>query len=186
MGKDIGKALMDMTKRVKSEKLKKTMMLIQAGLSSGGELASLLEQTAENLRQQKFVEEKIRANVMMYVIFIFAAIAFGAPLLFGLSSFLVDILTNTLSTISIPDSGMASAIPISFNKVSLTTDFVLTYIYVSLATSALFGSLILGLINKGKEKYGLRFFPLLLVFSFSFFFIIRFAIRAMIGGMLGI
>ena len=74
IGKELDVALTNMTKRIKSDKLEKTIALIVSGLRSGGRLSSLLEQTAENLRRQKLVEDKVRSNVLMYLIFIFVAI----------------------------------------------------------------------------------------------------------------
>ena len=104
IGRDIGQALTDMSSRIRSERLRKTITLIVSGLRAGGELASLLEQTAKNLRQEYIIDSRIRANVMMYVIFIFVAVCFGAPMLFGLSSFLVEVLTKNLMAIQLPET----------------------------------------------------------------------------------
>lgn len=185
MGVEIGDSLMHMTERVKSDKLKKTVMLIVSGLKSGGELASLLEQTAKNLRRQRLVEEKIRANVMMYVIFIFVAVAFGAPMLFGLSSFLVGVLTKNIAAMEIPETIVASSMPVTFSKISITPHFVLIYAVTSMITTAFLGSLILGLIAKGKEKEGLKFIPILVICSVGIFFLVRFFIGALLGGLFG-
>jgi len=183
MGKDIDEALLEMTKNVRSKKLKKTIMLIVTGIKSGGELASLLDQTAKNLRQEKFVEEKIRSNVMMYVVFISSAIGFGAPLLFGLSSFLVEVLTTNIAAIEIPQTTVASAMPIKFSTVGITIGFVKMYSIVSLVTSSVLGSFILGLIGKGEEKRGIKYIPILILMSLSMFFFVRFVIKNMLGGL---
>lgn len=183
-GKDIGEALLDMSKRIRSERLGKTIALIVAGLRSGGELASLLEQTARNLRQERLVDSRIRANVMMYVIFIFAALCVGAPLLFGLSSFLVQVITANLKAIEIPEIPMGS-VPISFTQVNIDPDFVVMFSVIFLVTSCLLGSFILGLISKGKEREGIKYMPVLIVISLTVFFLVRFAIKNMIGGLFG-
>ena len=146
LGKEISEALTDMTKHIKSERLGKTMTLVVSGLRSGGELASLLDQTARNLRQERLVDSRIRANVMMYVIFIFVAVCFGAPLLFGLSSFLVEVLTESLGGIDLPENQMGD-MPINFSDISITVDFVIMFSVVFLITSSVLGSLILGLIR---------------------------------------
>ena len=122
LGEDIAKAMDEMTRQFKSEKLKKTFLLITSGLKSGGELTDLLDQTAENLRQEKFLDEKIRTNVLMYVIFIFAAIGIGAPILFGLSSFLVGVLEKNLSLIELPQT---TTLPITFSKTTVSASFIL-------------------------------------------------------------
>ena len=109
---------MDITKRVKSDKIEKMMALIVSGLRSGGELALLLDHTARNLREQDFVDQKIRSSVRMYVIFIFSAVGFGAPILYALSSFLVEVLSNVLGKIDLPKSS-TMALPINIVQVSV-------------------------------------------------------------------
>ena len=159
MGEDIGKALIKMSGRIKSRKLTDTVQLIDAGLKSGGELAQLLSQTAQNLRNQKFLEEKIRASVFMYFIFIFSAISFGSPLLFGLSSFLAEVLTENIGNFDIPASA-SSSLPITLSEISVSTSFIMFFIVTSLITTSILGSLVLGLIRKGKERDGVKFIPI--------------------------
>jgi len=161
------------------------VLLINSGLKSGGQLASLLEQTAKNLRQQKLIDDKIRANVMMYVIFIFIAVGFGSPLLFGLSTFLVEVLTKNIALIA-PEGGAAVSLPISFSEISISIDFIIKFAVIILLTSSVMGSLIIGLISKGKEKQGIKFIPILSVFALSVFLVIRYLIRNLLSGMFGV
>src|SRR3990167_8745149 len=48
-GKSVESALLGMSKRIKSEKIDKTIFLIISGIRAGGNLAILLEQTASGL-----------------------------------------------------------------------------------------------------------------------------------------
>ena len=153
-GHTLTSALREMSKGIKSEKLEKTMLLIIAGLESGGELATLLEQISSNLLQQKFVEEKVKGSVMMYVIFIFIAVAFGAPMLFGLSTFLVEVLTTSIGSINLPETSTSASLPISFSGVNIEIDFIIKFSLLMITTSAILGAMILGLIDKGKEREG--------------------------------
>ncbi len=185
-GTDIDDALLDMTNRIKSENLEKTMLLIVTGLRAGGELAPLLEQTAENLRARKQVERRIVSSISTYIIFIFAAIAFGAPLLFGLSSFLVEVLNNIMSNIDLSGTeGVASAaVPLKLSAETLIDpSFVIMYAIISLIALSVLGSLVLGLISKGKEKEGVRYIPILIAVSLSVFFLARFVVKKLLGGL---
>lgn len=172
MGKDVGEALLEMSKRVRSERLRETALLIRAGLKSGGELAHLLSQTAQNLRNQKFIEEKVKASVLMYFIFIFSAICFGSPILFGLSSFLVEVLTKSLGSIEIPETS-ATQLPLTLSKLSISPDFIMTFVIVCLVTTSIFGSLVLGLIKKGNEREGLKYIPVVLALTLLTFFLVK-------------
>jgi archaellum biogenesis protein FlaJ (TadC family) len=182
-GGEIGRALLNMAKHIRSERLNKTVILIVSGLRSGGELASLLDQTARNLRQERIVDSRIRANVMMYVIFIFIAVCFGAPLLFGLSSFLIEVLTEIVSGMDIPTTTATANLPLSFTEISISVNFVIMFAVIFLITSSILGSLILGLISKGKEREGIKFMPVLIAASLLMFFLIRFLIKNAIGGL---
>jgi len=178
--------LMALTKRIRSEKLKKTFQLVVTGVASGGELSDLLEHSASNLRQQKLISERMRSSVLVYVIFIFAAIGFGAPMLFGLSSFLIEVITDIFSKIDIPAPDVGRSLPLSFSKVNITPRFVNTYTILSMMLTSLMGSLIIGLISKGKEKEGLKFVPVLIILTLVLFFTIKFLIGQLLSGLFNI
>jgi len=185
LGKEFDESLLHMAKRIKSEKLHKTVELIVSGIRSGGHIAELLEQTAKNLRREDLVEEKIRANAMMYVIFIFVAVCFGAPALFGLSSFLVEVLTTTLGEVSMPDS-MSGQMGISMGNVNIGINFVILFSVVFLICSSIFGGMILGLISKGKAKDGIRYIPFLITASLGVFFMARLLMTGLLSGFFGL
>src|SRR3989338_1033654 len=65
LGENIGTALMEMTKRVRSKRLIRSIELINSGLDAGGSLAVLLEATSNDLREQFLVDKKIKASVTM-------------------------------------------------------------------------------------------------------------------------
>lgn len=184
-GRNFAFALSKTTKRIKSESLNRTIDLIINSMKSGGKLADLLDQTANDLRDQEMVKKEISASVLMYVIFIFVAIAFGAPLLFAMSSFLVKMLTQNMAIISkgMPVGEMAGA-PISLTKTTLDPEFVSMFALISLSVSSLFGSIIMGLILKGDNKSGLKYLPLLLLVSIGLFLVGSYAMNVIFGGMM--
>lgn len=185
LGKDMDEALLQISKRVKSTRIEKTIALIVSGLRSGGELASLLDNTAHNLRDQDFVDQKIRSSVRMYVIFIFSAVGFGAPMLYGMSSFLVDVLTKILGKIEIPQTTTFS-MPINISQVSIGSDFIMKYIIISLVLTSILGSMTVGLINKGEERQGLKYIPILVFMTLAIFFIVRWMISSLLMGLFNI
>ncbi|HIE34472.1 MAG TPA: hypothetical protein EYP86_04975 [Candidatus Altiarchaeales archaeon] len=184
-GRNLAYALMKTTKRIKSESLKRTIDLIVNSIRSGGKLADLLDQTANDLRDQAMIKKEISAGVLMYVIFIFVAIVFGAPLLFAMSSFLVKILTKNMRIISesMPSGGMQGA-PISMTNINLSQDFINMYAIVSLAVTSVFGSIIIGLILKGDGKAGIKYLPVMLLIGIGLFFLGKFAMESMFGKMI--
>src|SRR3989344_1646630 len=186
-GKSLEKALLGVTKRIKSEKLEKTFSLIISGLKSGGRLADLLQETANDLKNQKLIDKKVRTSVNMYTIFIFIAAGVGAPVLFGLSSFLVEVLTTTLRSVEVPTAvSGAFNIPIAIKPGDITTKFIIIYSVISIITTSIFGSFIIGLIKKGREKDGITLIPLLILLSLFIFFAARIMVKGTIGSLFAI
>ncbi|MFZ2456617.1 MAG: type II secretion system F family protein [Candidatus Altiarchaeia archaeon] len=187
-GSSLGSALLKINQRIKSENLSKTIDLIVSSLKSGGKLADLLDQTSGDLRDQQIVQKEISASVLLYVIFIFIAIGLGAPLLFAMSGFLVQILGTMGSKIS---TGMGSdatfgggKAPMSITSIQIDSTFLTQYTVLSLLFSSVFGSLIIGLILKGNAREGFKYAPFLVALSLGLYFLGTFIMTSMFGQMI--
>lgn len=180
-GKDLSTAMMGLAKRIGSEKITKTMILIMSGIKAGGDISVLLEQTSSNMREREFLEKKASSNVLMYVIFIFFAVGVGAPILFGLSSVLVEVIINIVR--SLPATSASSMnMPFTFRDIGLSPLFLRYFALVFLLATDLISSMVIGLVNAGEEKSGLKYFIPLSSVSIAIFFGIRLTIgKAIIG-----
>ncbi len=187
-GKSFAYSLMKTTRRIKSDVLAKTIDLVVNSIKSGGKLADLLDQISADIRDQQTIKKEIQASVLMYVLFIFIAIAFGAPLLFAMSSFLVKMLVQNMAVIGaeMPESLDVGDMPISMASVQITTGFIQMFAIISLSISSLFGSVIIGLILKGNERAGFSYLPILLILSIGLFFLGSYVLDTMLGGMMEI
>ena len=179
-GKEMIYALLDMTKRIKSDKILKTITVINSGIKSGGNLAVLLEQTATNMRERIFVEKKAQSNVLMYVIFIFFAITVGAPALFSLSTILVEVLTRILS--GLPELETSVNLPFALTSINISVTFVMYFAIIFLIAIDTISALLIGLISKGEEKAGLKYIVPLISASLIVFFIVRIILLRYFGG----
>ncbi len=184
-GRSIEASLNEMSKRIGSEKIGKTIFLIISGLKSGGNLAVLLEETSINMRERNFLEKKASSNVLMYVIFIFIAACVGAPLLFSLSSLLVETLTNILSGLPEIETTSAMTMPFTLTKISVSIEFIKYFSLVFIITINVIASLVLGLVNKGDEKQGLKFLIPMLAISIGIFYSVRFLLSGFITSFFG-
>jgi archaellum biogenesis protein FlaJ (TadC family) len=172
VGKDTAIAMLNMAKRIGSEKITKTLMLIISGIKSGGNISSLLEQTSSNMREKEFIEKRAASNILMYVIFIFFAVGVGAPILFGLSSILVEIILTVVKTLP-QASSTTMSMPFTFRDIGLSVTFIKYFSIIFIIATDLISSLILGMVNKGDEKAGLKYFIPLILMSLAIFFAIR-------------
>jgi hypothetical protein len=171
-GQDIIFALKRLGIRVNSEKISKVVTLIISGLRAGGNISDLLDQTSKNMKEKEIIEKKARSTILMYVIFVFFAVGVGAPILFGLSSILVEIVMALTS--KLPEAATASTnLPLSFKEISISPSFVIYFSLFFIAVTDLISCIVIGLVNKGEGKAGLRYFLPLLAVSYVLFFIIR-------------
>ena len=181
-GDTLEDSLTGMSKRINSKLLDRSIKLIIEGIRKGGELASLLEQTAEDIRHIRVLLKEVSAYVLMYVIFIFFAAAMAAPLLYAVSTYLVDTMSRIgelLPTEEVPVPQQIGALKIS--RAQIPSGFLMTYALVALTITSVFGSFIIGLIREGSEKAGLKFIPVLFALSMSIFFITKTLVAGMIA-----
>lgn len=166
--REISEALYDMGQRIGSEDIKKTIQLIISGIRSGGNLSILLEQTSTHMRERNFVKKRAASNVLMYVIFIFFAVAIGAPLLFALSSVLVQIMSTIFA--DVPTTEINTNVPFTISSINVSLNFVIYFSAAFITVSGILASLILGLVSKGNEKDGLKYTIPLIVIGLTVYF----------------
>ncbi|MCX6818786.1 MAG: type II secretion system F family protein [Candidatus Aenigmarchaeota archaeon] len=181
-GKRINEALLEMSGRIRSPIFERTIRLIVEGIKSGGELSDLLQQTAEDLQNSEVVKGEVQSNVMMYAIFIFFAAGIGAPLLYGISTYLVGVLGTQFAKFQISET-MIGSMNMMKGHISISQEFLLIFPITSLIVTSIFGSLIIGLVKGGTEKEGIKFIPMLLIVSLTVFFLVRLMVGGIFAGM---
>lgn len=181
-GREIKYALLEIPARIKSPTLDRTIRLVVQGIESGGELSDLLEQTADDIQNTRLIQQEIQANVLMYAIFIFFAAAIGAPMLFGISTYLVEVLSRQLSQITVAET-VISGIKIAQGRVAVSPQFLMLFTLASLTVTSIFGGLIIGIVKEGDSKHGAKFIPILLAISIAIFLFVRSVISNLLTGL---
>lgn len=171
-GKPFDESLKGVSERIDSKLLERSVNMIIEGIRKGGELASLLEQTAEDIRHAKILLKEVSAYVLMYVIFIFFAGAMVAPLLYATSTYLVETMGKIggmMPGAEVPTAKQVGTLKIT--RVQLSVEFLQIYSLSALTITSVFGGLIIGLIRDGHEKAGIKFIPIFFILSMGIFFI---------------
>lgn len=169
-GEPFDKALDRLTARFNSKLLARTVALIKQGLATGGKMADILERTADDAREAQLIQKEIAASLVMYVIFIAFAACIGAPFLFSVSNRLIEMLEKIF--LSIPTTGAATT---TFGFLSpsppgiRSDDFFLFTVAVTIST-AIFSSFIIGIIQRGSKKEGIKYIPLFVAATLAVFF----------------
>jgi pilus assembly protein TadC len=182
-GKPVEIAMKEMSIRINSEKISKTINLIITGMRSGGNLATLLEQTSASIKERQYVEKRAASNIIMYIILILFAVGVGAPILFSLSTVLVGVLTQILS--GIPEVQTSVATPFAFTSINISSTFITYFAVFFIITIDILGSMVIGLVQKGEEREGLKYAIPLILISLTMFFALKLVLASYFSGILG-
>ncbi|MBI4020576.1 MAG: type II secretion system F family protein [Candidatus Aenigmarchaeota archaeon] len=170
-GKSLQDSMKEITKTIKSDILDTTVKLVVRGVRSGGQLFTLFEETAADIRSREAINKEIRANILTYSIFIFFAAAIGAPALYALSLFLVGTITKITSSIQLPKDFSSNVPLVKLTGVTVSPEFMFIFAMLAITITSVFGGIIIGLIGSGKERDGIKFIPVLLGISLLVFFV---------------
>jgi archaeal flagellar protein FlaJ len=173
---------------INSDVLRKTMRLIVEGMQSGGDMSELMEKTALDIRKFRSVRREIDSIILNYKLFILAAIALGAPLLYAVSTFLVDIMIAIKGKIAANAVGSAeSALQVGLfkGKLMLSSEAITFFAAVSIIVTVFFGCMAVGVMGSGRRMEGLKYFPLLALVGIVVLFGIRLALGTILKGMMG-
>jgi pilus assembly protein TadC len=180
-GISFGEAFRTIPENIESDLLNQTVDLIIEGESSGGELSSILESTSIDIRDTAMIQKEVRSVIMVYSLFIFIAIAVIAPILYAVSTQLAGILSSLSRSISVQFMTKNTA-TLQLAPAMISAEFLTMFSYANLIIISVFGSLMMSLINRGSEKYGLKYIPFVLGLSLLLFYFGRMVMNAFFGG----
>lgn len=185
-GTPLETALINMSNRVKSEKLQRTVKLMIQGMRSGGELPTVLQEISRDIRTEQNLVRRMESETTAQVMFILFALILGAPLLFAASSQFIGIFNQTFSYIDIEKLGEeARTGMVSIQPPSITESEFMTYAVIVLGICSFFGSLLMGLMRSGKMTRGIPLIPVTLLLSIGIFLLLRYVLRSFFAGMMG-
>jgi len=185
-GKTIERAFYELGEKVNSKLLKRTLILLTEGIARGGNLPKLLDSLAEDIREIKTLKKEVNSVVLMYVIFIFFAAGIGAPLLYSISTFLVETISKIAGSIEVKPVAMMRMPFLTFKPAAIKTSFLNMYALIAIIITSIFGGLLIGLVQEGKERAGLKYIPILLIVSLFVYFIAKMFIIRALGGMIAV
>lgn len=183
-GKTLDDAMKDAAKRVDSTLLDRAIKLIVEGMRSGGEMANLLDETADDIRLTQAIKEEVKSSVMMYSMFIIFATVLGAPSLFSVSIYFVKTTASLWAATSNVDYSQFSTGFVKPSTPSITSDDLTVFAVESILLSTAFGAILIGLIQTGKAKLGVKYILPLSGAGLAVFFISLFVVGALFGSLI--
>ena len=173
-------ALVGISQRVRSHFLDRAMKLFASALRSGGRVAKLLEETAQDIAETRSLKKEMVTTTKTYTMFILFTVTFGTPALLAISVHFLEVISNVQANIGV-DVGFGMGGLMS--PIMITASFLFKAAIVILLLTTIFASMLIGTIKEGKPKSGLKYAPLLIGGSFLVFFVARIVIGSFIGGM---
>lgn len=172
-------ALLDINKRIKSETLDRALKLFTTAMKSGGHMAQLLEELANDISETKALKRELVTSTKTYSMFIMFIVIFGAPLLMAISIHFVDVISGIQSKAS--NAGAVYGLSIFAGEISITSDFLTNVAVVMLIVTSILAGMLMGVIKEGKAVHGLRYVPFIGIACLAVFYVVRWVI----GGVLG-
>ncbi|VVC00885.1 Type II secretion system (T2SS), protein F [uncultured archaeon] len=187
-GMPLDQVMVSMKESIRSNVLDKTIQMIVEGLHSGGDMAELLEKTALDIRKFRSVKKEVNSIILNYILFIMAAITGGAPMLYGVSTFLVEIMVMIKGKVgsgSEQVSQLSGQVGIFKGKLMMTPEGVTLFAAAAIVITVFFGCMAVGVMSSGKRMDGVKYFPLLTLIALGLLFGIKAGLSLMLGSIAG-
>lgn len=167
-GYDVDIALKELSAKYNSPMLKRSVDLIISELESGGNIALLIDQVVENLKQTRILKEDMSASAVAYIIFISAIVIVISPLLFSLSFHLLIVIVNFIGKL-VTATERIQTLPFSFSNVNVNPNSFKIFSIMAISIISIFSSMIVSIVEKGTIKAGLKYIPIYLLGSIFFY-----------------
>ncbi len=185
-------ALRRLNDRVRSPLLERAVKLIAEGISLGGEMSSLLENVANDIRTLQKLRQEIATSTTTYSIFIVFAALIISPLLFSISVFYAELnenvfqkkaATGNIDQSVLQGSGFAGAqiLALGSSQPANLNDVERLFALASITITAISAAFILALIRFGAWVKGVFYVPLFLAISIAVFFLSSSVLRAILS-----
>ncbi len=195
-------SLSNLADRNSSPVLKNTVELMLYGIKSGGKMADLMDDISHEIRMTSNLQKEVESQISLYKMFLMLVVMFISPFMLAVAANFV-VLTQTFSgqfksslsgadlPATVGNSGLAGQLiqkmMSSENKAEIKVQDMIYFGYGMCVISSLMIAMLLGVIENGKVRGGLKYIPMFLIISLVVFhFGYSFAHELMIGAFGGL
>lgn len=179
-GESMGGSLDKLGERFDSRIFQRTIALLKQATATGGELTSVLDKTAEDVRNNSIVRKEISASLILYEIFVLVASVVGTPFLFAVAGKIIQVFEKIAPQVSSAGGGFTGAgggLIGAFSSVKIGTPLITSsdFFWFSVPTiliTALISSFIVSVIRTGNRNQGMKYFPFILVTAYLVYWIV--------------
>ncbi len=183
-GGSLSRALMELSERIDSEMLRRTIIFFEKGTKAGGRMAELLEVSADEMRKVQELKKEMVLQTKSYTVFIVFIVVFIIPLLMSISSqFLSTMIEMRNEQAAVFTGSDVKLLSILQRQIDISPGFIDTIALVTLGTVSLLVSMFIGTIGEGKLLYGIKYYPIVLVVSVMLYFAFKFVVASMLSSL---
>ncbi|MBS3061195.1 MAG: type II secretion system F family protein [Candidatus Diapherotrites archaeon] len=162
-GQNLDKSLQLMQEEIDSRLVKRTLTIIIDALKSGGGLAEILDEIADDMRDLHRIQLERRTKTTMQVLFLVTAGAIVGPAIMGFTTTVLEFLITT--------AVKSQAIQPDVIEQSLQSKQIIIFLLTSyIIIEAIAASILLGLMRDGQAKKSIIYIPVLLFMGLFLFY----------------
>jgi Flp pilus assembly protein TadB len=184
-GNDVTDALNEFALKYDSPILRRSFDLIIGEVESGGRIVDVLDRVVVDLRKTKALKQEMEASTLTYIIFISSLVIVVLPVLFALSILLYSVISGFMGTIanSLGSSAVAGIPKISKPSIRVSDYKIFSVLAIGIIST--FSALIVGIIEKGDIRGGVKYVPVFLPTSLALYFVFGWLLTWLFGQFIG-
>ncbi len=171
-GENLETALSTLSQNVDSRLVQRTVTIIIDSVRAGAGLADILENIAEDVRAMHRIDRERKSRTLMQVLFITAAGAIVAPMIFGFVVTIVNVLLTAAS------GAVSEALR---EKAAGASDLILLGVQLYIFIETLGSSMMIALMREGKISKSIIYFPILLFIAYIVYILAQFVSAWLVG-----
>lgn len=169
-----------LSKRTYSSNVKSFVNFFNHAIRSGGKIAETLETAANEMRKTKELKTRLWTNVRGYVIFLLFIVLIGLPFLLSISKEYIVIFESIQET----SGNIKETIIIINPSINISEEFIKFVALVSIIGTSFFVSVTVGVLQEGRLFYGIKYWPIISIVSYSLFLLFCHVLESFFGGIL--
>jgi pilus assembly protein TadC len=175
-------ALSDVADHFDSGVLRRTVALFAKGMRSGGQLVRLLNASADEVRRIQDLRSELASSTRTYSIFLGFIVILAMPFLLAVSTHFVATFVKIQKENVGLAAGSTAGIPTFSGQILISSDDMQLISLLTIFLTSLLVSALIGVVNRGKALYGVKYFPLILVASVLVYFLARGMVSGILAG----
>jgi archaeal flagellar protein FlaJ len=166
-GENLSNSLGVLSERIDSKLIRRTMVIVLDAIRTGGALADIIEEIAEDIRDLKKIENTRKASTMMQFLFLLIAGAVISPAIFGEITGVMELFSQVAQ--KMPDVNLEEASALQNFMYFIAQAYILIQVIAT--------GILMAIVRDGKITKSILYVPLLIFIAFVFYSAALFATR---------